>query len=190
MADASHLDLLYFIDKYKYNCPFCNRRHVSYHIDRFRREFDWSDDKKCYVYFVVCDSCKRTSLHLSFTGPGLVDAGGGSQVYRFQQNDDIDAHFFYSVPTSFFVLDKRIPAVIRELITEAEGSRKMNFLTGASACARKAIYEFLVKEKAEGERYEDKIKSLKSRFTNVDPELFDVLGHIQDMTLSLVMSWM
>lgn len=95
------------------------------------------------------------------------------------------------MPTSFFVLDDRIPAVIRELITEAESSRKLNLLTGASACARKAVYEFLVREKAEGEHYEDKIKSLKEHFPNVDPELFDVLGHIQDMTSDKVheQSW-
>jgi hypothetical protein len=95
------------------------------------------------------------------------------------------------VPTSFFVLDDRIPSVIRDLITEAEGSRKMNFLTGASACARKAIYEFLVREKAEGENYDDKIKSMKAKFPGIDTELFDVLGHIQDMTSDKVheQSW-
>lgn len=95
---------------------------------------------------------------------------------------DLDSQFFYSVPSSFFVMDERIPAVIRDLITEAESSKKMNFLTGASACARKAIYEFLVKEKATGEHYEDKIKSLKQKFPSVDADLFDVLAHIQSMT--------
>jgi hypothetical protein len=67
----------------------------------------------------------------------------------------------------------------------------MNYLTGASACARKAIYEFLVREKAEGEHYEDKIKSLKGKFWSVAAELFDVLVHIQDMTSDKVheQSW-
>jgi hypothetical protein len=53
------------------------------------------------------------------------------------------------------VLDNRINVTIRELITEAEGCLKMNFLTGASACIRKAIYELLVLEEATGEHYEE-----------------------------------
>jgi len=98
---------------------------------------------------------------------------------------------FYSVPTSFFVMDERIPRVIRELITEAEGSLKMNFLTGASACTRKAIYELLVHEKAEGDDYQEKIKSLKGKHPGVDDTAYDVLAHIQDMTSDKVheQSW-
>ena len=100
----------------------------------------------------------------------------------FEGNIDIDSKIFYSVPTSFFVIDSRIPSVIRELITESEGCLKMNFLTGASACMRKAIYELTIKEKAEGEDYESKIKSLKSKYPSIDSELFDILAHIQSMT--------
>jgi len=58
----------------------------------------------------------------------------------------------------------------------------MNYLTGASACMRKAIYELLVIEKAEGEDYEGKIKFLKKKYPESDPNLFDILSHIQDMT--------
>jgi hypothetical protein len=94
----------------------------------------------------------------------------------------IDSKVFYSVPTSFFVIDNRIPRIIRELITESEGCLKMNYLTGASACMRKAIYELLVIEKAEGEDYEGKIKFLKKKYPESDPNLFDILSHIQDMT--------
>ena len=72
--------------------------------------------------------------------------------------------------------------IIRELINEAEGSLKMNYLTGASACMRKAIYELLVYEKIEGDSYKDRINSLKGLYSLIDPELFDVLGHIQQMT--------
>jgi len=104
---------------------------------------------------------------------------------------DFDEVIFYSVPTSFFVIDERIPSEIRELITEAEGCLKMNHLTGASACARKAIYELTVKEKCEGDDYESKIKFLKKQFPQIDPELIDVLAHIQDMTSDKVheQSW-
>ena len=104
---------------------------------------------------------------------------------------DVDSKIFYSAPTSFFVIDERVPEVVRELITEAEGCQKLNFLTGASACARKAIYELLVRQEAEGEHYEDKIKSLKAKHPNIDATLFDILGHIQDMTSDKVheQSW-
>jgi hypothetical protein len=192
MADESHLDLQYFIDNHKYNCPFCNRRHVAYHVFNDRRQFDWSEGKPCYVYFVRCDSCLAVSMHLTFQDLDTYEAGD-STIRRFKAKaaEDLDSKFFYSVPSSFFVMDNRIPAVIRELITEAESCKKMNFLTGASACARKAIYEFLVKENAEGEHYEDKIKALKKKFPAVDDELFDVLSHIQSMTSDKVheQSW-
>jgi len=58
----------------------------------------------------------------------------------------------------------------------------MNFLTGASACMRKAIYKLTVREKAEGKDYESKIKFLKSKYQSVDSALFDVLAAIKDMT--------
>jgi hypothetical protein len=95
---------------------------------------------------------------------------------------DLDAAFFYSVPTSFFTIDTRVPKIIRELITEGEGCVKMNYLTGASACCRKAIYELTIVEKAEGADYESRIKFLKKKFSEVDSDLFDILCHIKDMT--------
>jgi len=101
---------------------------------------------------------------------------------EFRSDVDLDSNIFYSVPTSFFVIDSRVPAVLRELITEAEGCVKMNFLTGASACTRKAIYELTILQKTVGSNYEDRIKDMKSRFPNIDPDLFDILCHIKDMT--------
>jgi hypothetical protein len=176
MQDDSHLDLQYFINAEVYNCPFCNRRHVTYEIIDWSR-FNWSEEKMCTVYFVRCNSCRKISMHLSYYLLLPQDARG-QYVKRFSCNKDIDSKLFYSVPSSFFVVDNRIPAAIRELITEAEGSVKMNFLTGGSACTRKAIYELLVKEKAAGDDYQTKIKSLKNRYSSVDGELFDILGHI------------
>ncbi|MEE9554517.1 MAG: hypothetical protein V3W18_09490 [candidate division Zixibacteria bacterium] len=58
----------------------------------------------------------------------------------------------------------------------------MNFLTGASACMRKAIYELLIYEKADTGDYKSRIKSLKAKNKDTDPQLFDILSHIQDMT--------
>lgn len=175
MQDRSYLDKKYFIDGAIYNCPYCNRRNVKYQY-MANTSFDWNENKKCYVFFIKCTSCGNTSMHLSFENIGKYFHGDDIG------NTDIDSKIFYSVPTSFFVMDERIPANIRDLITEAEGCLKMNFLTGASACMRKAIYELTVVEKAEGEDYESKIKFLKQKFHAIDSELFDILAHIKDMT--------
>jgi hypothetical protein len=104
---------------------------------------------------------------------------------------DLDSKIFYSVPTSFAVLDERMPAVVRELISEGESCLKLNLLTGASACLRKAIYELLEHEKAQGNSYENRIKALKLKHPDADPTGIDVLSHIQGMTSDKVheQSW-
>jgi len=88
-------------------------------------------------------------------------------------------------------MDRRIPRKLRELITEAEGCAKMNFLTGASACTQKAIYELLSIEGASGADYNAKIKSISEKYPGVDRELFEILNHIKDMTSEKVheQSW-
>lgn len=185
MADRSSLDGKYFIDDTVYNCPFCNRRNVVYSvIDHLC--FDWSEDKTCHVWLVKCSSCNNRSMHLSYR-----DVSTGYTYDKFHAETDLDDAMFYSVPTSFFVMDSRIPRVLRELITEAAGCVKMNFLTGASACTRKAVYELLVREEAQGADYEGRIKSLKAKHPEVDPSYFDVLSHIKDMTSEKVheQSW-
>ena len=192
MPDQSYLDERYFVDSYVYNCPFCNRGHVSYSIYS-HISFDWKPKKKCHVYFVECHSCKRKFMHLSYKNLNLSRftisgfQGRPEIRWRFENTSDlIDEVFFHSVPTSFFVLDDRIPKILRELITEAEGSLKGNFLTGASACARKIIYELASIEKTEGGNYEDRIKLLKKARPTVDPAYFDTLLTIQQVTSSKV----
>ena len=179
--DHSHLDKKYFIDPYIYNCPFCNRRHVAY-SPKGHAAFNWSAKKICHVNFVQCDSCEGVSMHLSFDDLRHLNKASGYRTDRFEEGIDIDSGIFYSVPTSFFAIDSRVPEIIRELITEAEGCLKMNYLTGASACTRKAIYELTVKENCKGEHYEDMIKDLKNKHSQLDPALIDVLANIQDMT--------
>lgn len=185
MPDDSDLDNKYFVTGDKFNCAFCKRRHVSYTVQGCF-PFDWTNDKVCYFYPVRCESCKKTSMHLSYTN--LLPT---TNQIHFRYDVDLDGLIFYSVPTSFFVLDSRINKVLRDLITEAEGCLKMNFLTGASACTRKAIYELAVLEKAEGENYDERIKYLKEKYPQVDTTLFDVLAHIKDMTSDKVheQSW-
>lgn len=186
MPDESHLDSKYFVDQTVYNCPFCNRRHVTYEVVD-RSTFNWDTAKSSYAYIVKCNSCEMKSMHLSFESIAKYDHRG----YSFNKGIDIDAHIFYSQPTSFFTIDERVPRVIRDLVTEADGCAKMNFLTGASACARKAIYEMTVLEKCEGDDYESRIKFLKVKYPQVDPDLFDILAHIQAVTSDKVheMSW-
>jgi len=67
-------------------------------------------------------------------------------------------------------------------LTEAEGSLKSNFLTGASACARKLVYELSTIEKADGNNYEERIKSLKRKREDIEEEFFDTLATIQQVT--------
>jgi transcription elongation factor Elf1 len=184
--DLSELDKKYFIDEHKYNCPFCKRNHVSYDlIDA--DDFDWTDKKKCYVYFVRCNSCQKISLHFTFKEIRVRDQYG-RYGNDFAKSADIDGTLFFSQPSSFFVLDERIPHEIRELIFEAEKSRQANLLVGASACIRKAIYELLVREKTIVKNdktghadYKESIKNLKTKSQGVAPELFDALGDIQEM---------
>jgi len=179
VPDQSYLDTKYFIDDTTYNCPFCNRRNLAYDIS-YVFDFDWSTNKKCYGYTVRCSSCRYESMHLSYDKIHYIDH---RNKYLFNDEDfDIDTKIFYSVPTSFFVMDNRIPKIIRELITEAEGCLKMNYLTGASACMRKSIYELLRIERAKGRDYESRIKSLKEKYSQIDPSFFDILAQIQDMT--------
>ncbi|HLE35775.1 MAG TPA: hypothetical protein VI699_01370 [Candidatus Acidoferrales bacterium] len=175
MPDHSHLDDKYFVDRHIYNCPYCRRRHVRFSV-KGTREFDWTHEKKCHVIFVECASCGNESMHLSWENIAVYDSG-----YKFT-TDQIDDKLFYSVPTSLHAVDDRIPRILRELLTEAEGCLKSNFLTGASACARKVVYELAIKVGAEGANYEDRIKSLKTKLPSVDPTYFDTLLTIQQLT--------
>lgn len=58
----------------------------------------------------------------------------------------------------------------------------MNYLVGASGALRKAIYELIKNQKAEGNEYQDKIKWLKTKYPYIFSEYFDALANIQDMT--------
>jgi len=192
--DQSHLDRKYFIDTEKYNCPFCNRKSITY-IVHGKFNFNWSNERTVFGYLVTCggDSCKQTSFHLSDYDISLDDnkfysvQGEKGRIYATKL--ELDDLFFYHQPTTFFTLDNRINEKIRKLISEAEGCAKMNYLVGASGCLRKAIYELLefecvskANEKGAELDYGDRVKILKSKYTTVPPEYFDALANIQGMT--------
>ena len=132
-------------------------------------------------------------MHLSYHDIELLTyaqhRSSGRQSFYLRgenENTELDDLFFYSVPTSFFVLDDRIPEKLRELFTEADGSLKMNFLTGASACARKVIYELAHLNDVAGDNYSERIKNLKEKYPDIDGTYFDTLLTIQQATSSLV----
>ena len=179
IVDRSAFDKKYFDTLGTLNCPFCNRNHIPFTIVG-AYSFDWTRERKCFSYLVRCQACFKTSLHHSWKE--LKHSLAGQSQHMFHTSEDLDAVFFHSIPSSFFVQDERIPKILRELITEAEGCWKMNFLTGASACVRKTIYEFAVIEKAKGRDYTARIKFLKRKFPVVDGTHFDALCHIKDMT--------
>lgn len=187
--DDSDLDKKYFIDGYKYNCPFCKRGSVAYSVvDDF--SFDWNSERVVYAYKIQCDSCEKTSFHLSdwnfYTNygspfhfkPMLYD----EKINGSYDETSLDQLFFFHQPTSFFTIDSRINSKIRELVSEAEGCREMNYLVGASGALRKAIYEFLEHQNAEGKEYEERIKWLKSKYPQIEESYFDALAGIQGMT--------
>jgi len=192
--DQSHLDRKYFIDKEKYNCPFCNRKSITYEVvGKF--SFKWSNDRVVFGYLIKCggDTCEQTSLHLSDYDINIIAEKFNKTIvdkeYVYASNMDLDTFFFYHQPTTFFTLDNRVNEKVRKLISEAEGCSKMNYLVGASGCLRKAIYELLeleqvskINEKNAELDYGDRIKILKKKYPTVPPEYFDVLANIQGMT--------
>lgn len=76
MPDQSELDTRYFLDPHRYNCPYCNRGSVAYTIEDVE-DFDWSDTKKAYIYFVRCASCGKKSMHLTYRGDLSMLVGTG-----------------------------------------------------------------------------------------------------------------
>ena len=185
MPDESHLDSLYFVDAHVYNCPFCRRRHVQYAIVS-TWFFDWTDNIKCYGYLAKCRSCQKKSMHLAYGEASVSHNHMTGRYFNAKEGGNIDDLFFFSVPTSFFTLDSRIPRVLRDLVTEADGSLKGNFLTGASACVRKVVYELAKLEETKGDNYEERIKSLKEKYPSIEPAYFDSLLTIQQTTSSKV----
>lgn len=67
----------------------------------------------------------------------------------------------------------------------------MNFFNRRFSLYAKGDFRFTILQDCSGINYDDKIKELKSKFPQIDEELFDVLGHIKDLTSDKVheQSW-
>lgn len=187
----NELEKKYFINKEKFNCPLCKTNSVLFDV-LGKGNFNWDSEKKAYLYLVKCTHCGKKTFHLSYSDISTFE-NSSSGITRFSDTEGIDLanldeYFFYSVPRSQFSADDRIPSKIRGLLFEAAGCLHMNYLTGASACLRKAIYELLVVEGlaikgTDTKDYGDKIKSLKDKYSRyVNPAFFDMLAGIQGIT--------
>lgn len=208
--DPKEFENKYFIDAHRFNCAFCHVRSIGFIVIEYV-SFDWLKDKNAYAYFVKCLGCEKISIHLSYSifpynesyledtfidPPSQKVSDNGLPAIRylspkgeikvdknFYNNGTIlDEYFFYHHPSSPFSVDPEVPSEIRNLIDEADGCRKQNFLVGASGALRKAIYEFLLDQKVKGNNYQEKIKALKAKYPKAQEEIFDALAGIQDLT--------
>jgi hypothetical protein len=194
--DLSHLDKKYFLDNARYNCPFCNRGSVTYEVVDYC-EFYWTVNKAAYCYIVQCQEtrCKKRSLHMSsfhweqqqYASRFSKQPNNWDETKGKYNVHELDSYFFFHQPTTFFTLDSRIKRELRDLIAEAEGCLKMNYLVGASACMRKSIYVLIdvedVRALSEAGKtlYQESIMALKGKFSWVHPEYFDALANIQEL---------
>jgi len=209
--DQSHKDSKYFICNRVYNCPFCNRRNVSYRITDTGC-FDSTNEKSVYFYIVTCgdEDCRKRSLHLSkydiaiehsghtqrFVLPPQVDSSPGrNRAYVDILDEDnnviteLDNVFYHHEPSSFFTIDARVPISIRKPLSESYNSLKSNLITGASAGLRKAIYKLLQTQNIpevnpEGGFYshDQRVELLKEKHPSIEPDSFDELKAVHSLT--------
>ena len=107
-----------------------------------------------------------------------------------EKYSSVDSYFFFHHPTSFFILDSRIPKEIREPLSEAEKCLESGFITGASACLRKAIFKILKKEgiseKNEGDstylKYEKRLELLQDKHPRLDTLYLESLKGVYTVT--------
>lgn len=179
------------IDNHQHNCSHCGTKGANYTKVQFLK-IDENKDKCIYAMFLTCKVCGKISMHL-LKNIDLDDDiltiyqdEYGYSCYRgelisLDMVKHLDEHIIMSIPTPTFIIDAGIPKPLRDLLIEASKCIKENALTGASACIRKAIYQFLSKENASGDNYDDKIKSIKNNWPQISDYL-DVLKGIKGIT--------
>jgi hypothetical protein len=80
----------------------------------------------------------------------------------------------------FLTLDPRVPAAVRELLTESDGCLKAGFLTGGTVCAQKALQALIAQENADGASYEARLHALSQKYPSVPQSLFALCIRLGD----------
>jgi hypothetical protein len=83
---------------------------------------------------------------------------------------------------AFLILDPRVPAVVRDLLAEADGCARSGFLTGGTACAQRAIQALFTLEKASGEDTPSRLRALTDKYPAVPQMLATMLLQFGDTT--------
>lgn len=86
------------------------------------------------------------------------------------------------VTPAFLALDARVPTSLRDLLGEADGCLTHNFLTGATACAHRAMQGLLTIEKVDGADVPGRIRALNEKYPAVPQMLSSVLLQFGDAT--------
>jgi hypothetical protein len=90
--------------------------------------------------------------------------------------DDVSS---YGSP-AFLNVDGRVPSVLRDLLVEADGCAKNNYLTGGTACAQRTIQVLLTMEKTEGPDIQARVRALGEKYPAVPQMLTTVLLQFGD----------
>ena len=80
-----------------------------------------------------------------------------------------------SPPHRFLVVDRRVPAPIRQVLDEADGCMSLAFTTGGTACVRRAMRVILATEGVLTDDYSESLLSLREKHPAIAPTLFTVL---------------
>jgi hypothetical protein len=64
---------------------------------------------------------------------------------------------------SFLALHDQVPAALRDVLVEAEGCQQHRFVTGGTACARRALDMLLAMARADGDTYQRRVQSLHEK---------------------------
>ena len=68
----------------------------------------------------------------------------------------------FAVP-SFLTPHDQVPAALRDVLVEADGCLQNGFLTGGTACSRRAIEMMLTSARVDGDTFEQRVKSLHDK---------------------------
>lgn len=179
------------INAQQHNCAHCGTKGANFYDIKYM-VIDESENKKLGILTIRCNCCHKITTHIIKNVPdGFSDFHyeGSSgfkngfywygEYHRVVENfADLNDNIIMSIPTPTFIIDAGIPKKLRDPLIEAGKCVKENALVGASACVRKAIYEFLLMEGATGDNYDEKIKSIKGNWAHLSDYL-DVLKGIK-----------